>query len=321
MSGYKMQNGNDISTIFESGWPSTGVISGYKLQNGNDITTMFAPINGAAVSAMSGYQLPNGDDIATIFKATIPRSITGLCLWMDAYDSSTLTTSSGSVLNWTDKANGYVFSPINNNNPIIGIQQNGKNTLAFNGSSQCLLGDTNATNFAIGTNSYALFVVAKYNVGASGGLYNKSISSGTNGRIIMNKDGSGLALIYTHPGGLQQISGFTDAGYNIFCFIINRKTPLNDSSYINGTNQYSSTPTDGTTIYSNTNPMLIGAYNSATPSTPTNFLAGNIAEIIAYSRNTNIIQSERELIEGYLAWKWGIQARLPALHPYRNVSP
>lgn len=94
-----MQNGNDISTIFETG-VSTGVITGYQLENGNDIATMFAPINGAVVGAMSGYQLPNGDDIATIFKATIPRSIDGLSLWMDANDSSTITLESGGVSNW-----------------------------------------------------------------------------------------------------------------------------------------------------------------------------------------------------------------------------
>ena len=29
----------------------------------------------------------------------------------------------------------------------------------------------------------------------------------------------------------------------------------------------------------------------------------------------------RQLIEGYLAWKWNLQASLPADHPYKNVAP
>lgn len=31
--------------------------------------------------------------------------------------------------------------------------------------------------------------------------------------------------------------------------------------------------------------------------------------------------SEREQVEGYLAWEWGIQALLPSGHPYRNAAP
>jgi hypothetical protein len=30
---------------------------------------------------------------------------------------------------------------------------------------------------------------------------------------------------------------------------------------------------------------------------------------------------ERRTIEGYLAWKWGLNANLPATHPYRNRPP
>lgn len=184
-------------------------------------------------------------------------------------------------------------------------------------------GDQSATNFAINTNSYALFVVAKYNVaGGVGGLYNKSISTSGNGRIIMNKDSSGLALMYTHPtNSLGQITGLADISYNIFCLIVNRKTPLGDSSYINGTLKNSSVPTDGTSTYSNANPMFIGAYNSSVSTVPINFLTGNIAEIISYTRGTNMVDLERQKIEGYLAWKWGIQSRLPTSHSYYNGAP
>jgi len=26
-------------------------------------------------------------------------------------------------------------------------------------------------------------------------------------------------------------------------------------------------------------------------------------------------------IDGYLAWKWGLQANLPATHPYKKYAP
>jgi hypothetical protein len=37
--------------------------------------------------------------------------------------------------------------------------------------------------------------------------------------------------------------------------------------------------------------------------------------------NRTLTTSERQTVEGYLAWKWGIQANLPATHPFKNFPP
>ena len=50
-----------------------------------------------------------------------------------------------------------------------------------------------------------------------------------------------------------------------------------------------------------------------------NSWAGFIGEVLAY--NTNISQAEYQKVEGYLAWKWGIQGQLPGGHPYKNSAP
>lgn len=34
-----------------------------------------------------------------------------------------------------------------------------------------------------------------------------------------------------------------------------------------------------------------------------------------------LTQANREKVEGYLAWKWGLQANLDALHPYKSAAP
>jgi hypothetical protein len=31
--------------------------------------------------------------------------------------------------------------------------------------------------------------------------------------------------------------------------------------------------------------------------------------------------TQREKIEGYLAWKWGLQSTLPPNHPYKTAAP
>jgi hypothetical protein len=45
----------------------------------------------------------------------------------------------------------------------------------------------------------------------------------------------------------------------------------------------------------------------------------DIAEIVFYKSALSL--SNREKIEGYLAWKWGLQANLPSNHPYKNATP
>jgi hypothetical protein len=46
------------------------------------------------------------------------------------------------------------------------------------------------------------------------------------------------------------------------------------------------------------------------------YLNGNISEILVF--NSALSNTDRQTIEGYLAWKWGLQSALPASHPYNN---
>lgn len=46
---------------------------------------------------------------------------------------------------------------------------------------------------------------------------------------------------------------------------------------------------------------------------------GEIAEILVY--NTNLSKENHQKVEGYLAWKWGIQRNLPNEHSFKNKSP
>jgi hypothetical protein len=68
--------------------------------------------------------------------------------------------------------------------------------------------------------------------------------------------------------------------------------------------------------------MLVGAYNNnvGTGVQSGYFLNGNVAEIIAY-KDAHIDKATRETIEGYLAWKWGLQSKLPDTHSYKSSAP
>ena len=45
-----------------------------------------------------------------------------------------------------------------------------------------------------------------------------------------------------------------------------------------------------------------------------------VAELIIYD-NTEITTTQRQLIEGYLAWKWGLSSQLPSTHPFVSGAP
>jgi hypothetical protein len=53
--------------------------------------------------------------------------------------------------------------------------------------------------------------------------------------------------------------------------------------------------------------------------TSTNSVPVYLAELVVF--NTGLSASNRQLIEGYLAWKWGLQASLPFNHPYYSATP
>jgi hypothetical protein len=46
---------------------------------------------------------------------------------------------------------------------------------------------------------------------------------------------------------------------------------------------------------------------------------GVLAELIYYSKELNT--NDQQSLEGYLAWKWGLNAYLPPDHPYKNTPP
>jgi hypothetical protein len=59
-------------------------------------------------------------------------------------------------------------------------------------------------------------------------------------------------------------------------------------------------------------------YNLATNNGIDTPWIGNISEILVFPRIISV--GERQQIEGYLSWKWGLQTYLPFTHLYRKYS-
>jgi hypothetical protein len=83
--------------------------------------------------------------------------------------------------------------------------------------------------------------------------------------------------------------------------------------YLNGSLQASGVTQAGTTPV--TGPLFINGQAG----TSTNSYQSYLAEVLVF--NTGLSQANRQIVEGYLAWKWGLQASLPNTHPYYDAGP
>jgi len=332
-SGYTASSGYDLSLIFQGG--TTNIITGFKLANGDDISTIFAAYS-TAYAPSTGLISVGGVDISTYFNRIIfsPLTIAGCCLWMDANDSSKISpaTNNSTINSWTDKSpNAYVFtSPTTTTAKpkFISNSQNSKSTIAFSSAnSQYFVGDANSKIFALNTSSYALFTVFKKISGTNASMYSKSAFNALTNRILLVIDNNKLNCGFTHDASTGKIplTNNTSTEYQIISVIINRAQGI-DTSYVNGTSAGTYTYTsDSTTDFTASGyDTLIGAYNSSTGTgTPQTayYLNGNICEIISYKNTYDMTVQTREKIEGYLAYRWNLQSVLPSLHPYKNSYP
>jgi hypothetical protein len=97
---------------------------------------------------------------------------------------------------------------------------------------------------------------------------------------------------------------------NIYCWV-NSTTSASNFATING-NQMTLTLSSAASSFNTNNITYIlntSGYNTG----------ADIFEILFFARA--LTSTERQQVEGYLAWKWGLQASLPATHPFATKPP
>jgi hypothetical protein len=242
-----------------------------------------------------------------------PRQISTLRLWLDSADSNTVILSGLNVTRWNDK------SGLRNNaiNPIGTIRYN-----------QSFLNGFSMVRFAAGTSYFdftmtytatirAVFAVVRIGAGASGNTY-LFIGGNTSAGVAINFGSFAFSdLALNRAGGISLVAA--GAPQNFF----------NNTSVISATN---STQANGKGVFVNGNSQSLSADNTATSA----FVAGSgqitiggnnlltlqqtdIGEILIYE--VDITQLQRQQVEGYLAWKWGLAGNLPSTHPYKTAPP
>ena len=267
-----------------------------------------------------------------------PRTIGSCSLWLDASDQRTVQlTGNGNVSNWKDKSsNLYVFSNDNisqNLGPTYTSNTNGKKVMTFTAtSSNDINGQSLYNTTAVLNTVSTIFFVHNPTTTSEIGFGNTSVifsgDPGENGVFFIsplaaNVIGTLYQLDYYNSSTFgigNNINNNVANQYNLISLVIgsNVQNSLRNGS-INLLEYAANAPavTTGITIGGVPDPLDNRGYATSL------FFSGNLAEIIVY--DTELTSPERQNIEGYLAWKWGLETFsskiLPSNHPYYPIQP
>jgi hypothetical protein len=258
-------------------------------------TTCAVVINGVTPPASSGGAAagPFG-----------PLSVSGCTLWFDAFDAS-YTRTGNTVTGWTNKSGNTSATTGVGTVSINQATLNGKSSVRFpSGTNYLNMGpitfSTRFRNyFIVGTmtNTLTYLVSGSQNIAgqATVGYYSD---------VELNGPGNGL--VSANPSGV----------FGTPCILSICASTGNTGIWVNGTSQTITTNNITPTYFSTgtaTNFYLGGDfYNSCAGNT-------DLYEVIQY--DGIITTDNRQAIEGYLAWKWGLQSSLPPGHLYKSAAP
>jgi hypothetical protein len=241
-----------------------------------------------------------------------PLALTGCQLWLDAADTATTLGLTTAMTQWTDKSgNGRNLTPISGSTLYTSGQYVQLNTSIMSVVSSVDL--LNVSWFVVvlspnGSGNQPVFSALP----ASGGNYQSTNGFGfyvdgqSQYRVYGQYNNNTAGASITNAASLQNLSiiGNTIASSGLI------------NTYINGAIQASAptsatrtTPAAGFTIGGEGSTAALNTYTSAC----------RIYEILVF--NSVLTSTQRQQIEGYLAWKWGIQASLATNHLYYGSSP
>jgi hypothetical protein len=255
--------------------------------------------------------------------ATIPQSIPNLVLWLDGNDpagNGTPPANSAVITTWVDKSTSAANGTTTGKATYQTSFANGYGSVNFGTAG---VGYIQNTSFTLTLSSKTFFMVCSSFGATTHGDPAGFMSFGNSGNVYDQQNGTayqGPESAYTNKFGFLQ--AFGNGGYYTSYGSPFGETPL----AIYGDTQSGT----AATVYVNGS-VLANNTLSYTPGTSTQYrigrrtdglgqyLYGNVCEVLVY---TGVLSTaNRQKVEGYLAWKWGLQASLPSGHPYLSAAP
>lgn len=299
-------DGTTFTALSPAQTTSPLTISG--LTNGSTYTIYLKAVNSigtsVASSAITAAPIPN---------TFSPASITGLNVWLDAQQVAKVILTNDQVSGWNDSSsaiNNFTASAtgiINYSQPGI----NGRPALNFTTSHPTSTYLTKTMNITPSDQLSLFMILSQTNPGNT----NSELFYTRNGFVnfdLFNNTNPGQTgnLSLNARSTTQQNTGVdiitTPASISIISVALNTTV---GSIYVNG-----SSTSVANTSFTGTN--LNAAFDWTISGGD---FKGYIGEVITYP--SVLSDTDRQKIEGYLAWKWGLQASLPAGHPYKSAPP
>lgn len=220
-----------------------------------------------------------------------PKSIAGLQLWLDAADSSTISTGTG-VSEWRDKsATGSKFvQATGNDQPATATAaMNGRNVLVFDGTSDSL----SATTPLSTSMPLTMFFVQRIIAATQFGMSYTSGTVASHFDLRQTQFNARLNILANLTTLINEASGTREGVNDILAMTF--PSSGDNTIYRNGSQL--------SLLNTTARPVLTGTHYVGRRSD--GFYANiQVAEIIAYS--TQLSDTDRRTVEAYLGKKWGI---------------
>lgn len=284
--------GDNTTSEISSGDP------GIYVQGGTTYADNFTVIQYTASGASPASWVPS--NLAT------PANMS---VWLRS--DSGVTTLAGAVTAWTDKSTNANNAAGGGSAPgVTSGGLNGYDTINFGGANYLTIADSATVDLnASGVSFIAVIKTTNSTSTSTQGIITKE--STWNYSIKMDGASQGSVSFSNGASSDESTAGSNPA--NDWTIAIMNKS---DKYYINGSAQGAAAYTPAA---DNTKTVYVGAWRSSTGPTISSYLTGEIAELIVY--NGQLTTNERQQLEGYVAWRYGLQTNLPSTHPYRNFAP
>jgi len=279
-------------------------------------TLYYGAIVSAVTEDISVASLMSTGVLYTAAAAFVPTSIATLFIWVDATDpaGNGTTPATGSLLaTWVDKSGGArnivqttsLVAPTFNTN-----QQNAKPGVLFNSKSMNIP--------TLNLSPISIFCVLRAVV-LSGNIF-VSLTGGTG---IYLRASTGTAVPTYNSWGIDygaaayrytSATANTDLNAHVWSFTL-------PSGGVTGRFTFDGTVGLGNgftsaQIAASSSTASLGCYSRNNTNAPIN---GYIYELLIFSSAISLVNQTK--MEGYLAWKWGLQGNLPAAHTFKNAAP
>lgn len=235
----------------------------------------------------------------------VPTDLTGLIMWLDANDTSTLfdatsggstvTTNDTAVARWQDKstsAKHFKQATLNNRPKLFTSSQNGKNIIRFDGTNDTMVMDADFS----GQTEVSYFIALK-----------KVLDPPT----TASKTGHPMEFLWA--ANTQHHYPWTDGVIYDGTLTNSRKTTVNPTPSLANFHLYNVEAKSGlwtsrinkTQIFTTTSNTIAILGRNIGGGASVFYYDGDIGEFIAYS--SILSSADRSKVEDYLYTKWGIQ--------------